>query len=60
MWSLRNSAGEAPDDQTRDTHANPPFTRINCALIKSTLLVRIVIMQNTLPQNSLGDSNYAP
>ena len=41
LWSLRNSAGEAPDDQARETHAIPPFTRTNCALMKSTLPVRI-------------------
>ena len=23
LWGLRNSAGEAPDDQTRETHAIP-------------------------------------
>ena len=63
MWTLRNSAGEAPGDQTRETHAIPPFRITNCALMKSTLPVRIkgeVIMKNTLPPNSLGDSNYAP
>ena len=63
MGSLGNSAGEAPDDQTRETHAIPPFRMTNCALMKSTLAVRIkreVKMKITMPQNSLGDSNYAP
>ena len=63
LGSLRNSAGEAPDNQTKETHAIPPFRMTNCALMKSTLPVSMkgeVKMKKTLPPNSLGDSNYAP
>ena len=63
LGSLGNSAGGAPDNQTKETHAIPPFRMTNCTLMKSTLPVKMkveVMMKNTLPQNSLGDSNYAP
>ena len=60
LGSLRNSAGGAPDDQTKETHAIPLFKMTNSTLMKSTLPVRMkgeVMMKNTLPKNPLGDSN---
>ena len=63
LGSLGNSAGGAPNDQTKDTHAIPPLRMTNCTLMKSTLPVKMkgeVMMKNTLPQNSLCDSKYAP
>ena len=60
LGSLGNSAEGAPDDQTKETHAIPPFNMTTSTLVKSTLPVRKkgeVMMKNTLPQNSMGDSN---